>query len=100
MELLASLCHQHGRTLLVVLHDLNLAAAYADELVLMREGRIRYRGVPLDVFHQQALDDVFGLRAQVMVDPVNGRPFCVPIKGKRQDTSVAAETSTETIVTL
>jgi ABC-type cobalamin/Fe3+-siderophores transport system ATPase subunit len=99
MELLTSLCHQHGRTLLVVLHDLNLAAAYADELVLIREGRIQYRGAPLDVFHQQALDDVFGLRAQVMVDPVNGRPFCVPIKGKGQDLSVTAGSSTETIVT-
>ncbi|WP_273426289.1 ABC transporter ATP-binding protein [Marinobacter sp.] len=89
MELLAELCHRHGRTLLVVLHDLNLAAAYADELVLMRSGRILHRGTPSEVFSEQALSEVFGLDAGVMVDPVNGRPICVPIKR-----SVNSETST------
>lgn len=82
MELLASLCHQHGRTLLVVLHDLNLAAAYADELVLMREGRIRYRGAPREVFTAESLNEVFELQAQVVMDPVHGSPVCIPIKGQ------------------
>jgi iron complex transport system ATP-binding protein len=80
MELLAELCHHHGRTLLVVLHDLNLAAAYADELVLMRRGKILHRGAPSEVFNRRALYDVFGLDADVMTDPMNGRPICVPIK--------------------
>ncbi|MBL3823538.1 MULTISPECIES: ABC transporter ATP-binding protein [Marinobacter] len=100
MELLESLCHQHGRTLLVVLHDLNLAAAYADELVLMRAGRIRYRGAPVDVFNEPALADVFGLRAQVLVDPANGRPFCVPVKGQGQQASGYAGRPTGATLTL
>lgn len=100
MELLESLCHQHGRTLLVVLHDLNLAAAYADELVLMRAGRIRYRGAPVDVFNEPALADVFGLRAQVLVDPANGRPFCIPVKGQDQQASGHAGQTTGTALTL
>lgn len=100
MELLESLCHEHGRTLLVVLHDLNLAAAYADELVLMREGRIRYRGAPLDVFNAPALADVFGLRAQVMVDPASQRPFCVPLKSRGKRTSGSCSQPAGTAVTL
>lgn len=82
MELLAELCHRHGRTLLVVLHDLNLAAAYADELVLMRGGSIRHRGTALETFTERTLEDVFGLEASVLVDPMNGRPICVPVKRK------------------
>lgn len=80
LELLKDLCTHHQRTLLVVLHDLNLAAAYADQLVMMRDGRIRYRGSPQAVFTERSLKEVFDLDAQVLADPQHGAPVCLPLK--------------------
>lgn len=80
LELLVSLAHQKGRTLLVVLHDLNLAAAYADRLVMMKAGRILHDGTPEEVFTADNLKQVFDLDAQVIREPVAGRPVCVPVK--------------------
>jgi iron complex transport system ATP-binding protein len=67
-----------GRTLLVVLHELNVAAAFADTLVMMRAGRIAAAGRPASVMTPERLHDVFGLDAQVIADPETGRPVCVP----------------------
>ncbi|MDF0751521.1 ABC transporter ATP-binding protein [Marinobacter sp. 71-i] len=80
LELLVSLAHQKGRTLLVVLHDLNLAAAYADRLVMMKAGRILHDGPPETVFTAANLKQVFDLDAQVIREPLAGRPVCVPVK--------------------
>lgn len=78
LELLVRLAHGQGRTLLVVLHDLNLAAAYADTLVMMRDGRILQRGTPEEVFTAANLKRVFDLDAEVMRAPHTGRLVCVP----------------------
>jgi iron complex transport system ATP-binding protein len=80
LELLVSLAHTQGRTLLVVLHDLNLAAAYADRLVMMKAGRILHDGPPETVFTADNLKQVFDLDAQVIREPLAGRPVCVPVK--------------------
>ena len=78
LELLSRLAHEHGRTLLLVLHDLNLAAAYADQLVMMRDGRIVKRGTPDEVFTADTLKRVFDLDANVIRDPHSGQLVCVP----------------------
>ncbi|WP_252107019.1 MULTISPECIES: ABC transporter ATP-binding protein [unclassified Halomonas] len=80
LELLSRLAHEKSRTLLLVLHDLNLAAAYADCLVLMRDGHIVTQGAPGEVFTAENLKRVFELDAQVLNDPESGRPICVPRK--------------------
>lgn len=80
LELLSRLAHEHGRTLLLVLHDLNLAAAYADRLVMMREGHIVTSGAPEEVFTATNLKHVFDLDAHVLEDPETGSPICVPHK--------------------
>ncbi|WP_085918254.1 ABC transporter ATP-binding protein [Halomonas sp. CSM-2] len=80
LELLSRLAHEKGRTLLLVLHDLNLAAAYADHLVMMRDGQIVTSGAPDEVFTAANLKRVFDLDAQVIQDPETGRPVCVPRK--------------------
>lgn len=67
-----------GRTLVVVLHELNVAAAFADHLVMMREGEIVASGAPQDVMTSERLLEVFDLDAQVLSDPENRRPVCVP----------------------
>lgn len=71
--------HESGRTVVMVLHDLNLAVRYSDNLVVMREGSILAQGHPRDVVTAELLHEAFGLRAQVIEDPVGDRPLVVPI---------------------
>lgn len=94
LELLVSLAHQQGRTLLVVLHDLNLAAAYADRLVMMKAGRILHDGTPEAVFTADNLKQVFDLDAQVIREPLAGRPVCVPVKRAQAGSAVRPSAAT------
>ncbi|ERL51929.1 ABC transporter ATP-binding protein [Halomonas huangheensis] len=91
LELLTRLAHEHGRTLLVVLHDLNLAAAYADQLVMMREGRIVESGTPDEVFTAANLKRVFDLNAEVIRDPHSGSLICVPQRFRPSTAPAAGE---------
>ncbi|MFE1585188.1 ABC transporter ATP-binding protein [Streptomyces sp. NPDC058737] len=71
--------HESGRTVVMVLHDLNLATRYSDNLVVMREGAILAQGHPREVITADLLHEAFGLRAKVIDDPVGNRPLVVPI---------------------
>lgn len=71
--------HESGCTVVMVLHDLNLAVRYSDHLVVMREGSILAQGHPRDVVTAELLHQAFELRAQVIDDPVGDRPLIVPI---------------------
>ncbi|MFF7765268.1 ABC transporter ATP-binding protein [Streptomyces massasporeus] len=71
--------HESGCTVVMVLHDLNLATRYSDNLVVMREGSVLAQGHPRDVITAELLDDAFGLKARVIDDPVGDRPLIVPI---------------------
>ncbi|GAA4658645.1 ABC transporter ATP-binding protein [Gordonia humi] len=71
--------HEEGRTVLMVLHDLNLAVRYSDNLVAMKEGAVIAQGPPSKVITEELLLEVFGLRSKVVADPVSDRPMIVPI---------------------
>jgi iron complex transport system ATP-binding protein len=62
----------------MVLHDLNLAARYADELVAMRDGRVHATGKPVEIVTPQLVRDVFGLGCSVIPDPLTGKPLVLP----------------------
>ncbi|MBN9152570.1 MAG: ABC transporter ATP-binding protein [Microbacterium sp.] len=79
LDLLRDLNRTRGTTVVVVLHDLNLAARYADDLVVMREGRIIAHGAPAHVLTEETVAEAFGLRALVMPDPLTGAPLVVPV---------------------
>ncbi|MFC4128793.1 ABC transporter ATP-binding protein [Nocardia rhizosphaerae] len=79
LDLVDRLHAELGRTVVMVLHDLNLAIRYSDELVVMTQGRIVAQGKPADIVTAELLDEVFGLAATVLTDPVSGRPLIVPI---------------------
>ncbi|GHB54172.1 iron-enterobactin transporter ATP-binding protein [Streptomyces viridiviolaceus] len=71
--------HESGCTVVMVLHDLNLATRYSDNLVVMRQGSVLAQGHPRDVITTELLHEAFGLRAKVIDDPVGDRPLVVPI---------------------
>ncbi|MEU0472541.1 ABC transporter ATP-binding protein [Streptomyces olivaceus] len=71
--------HESGRTVVMVLHDLNLATRYSDHLVVMRDGAVLAQGHPREVVTADLLHEAFGLRARVIDDPVGDRPLIVPI---------------------
>ena len=79
LDLLTDLVRQRGRTIVVVLHDLNLACRYADHIVAMKAGRIVAEGRPVDVMTEGVVQDVFGMVSRVVVDPVSGTPMVVPV---------------------
>uniref|UniRef100_A0AAU2V5Q9 ABC transporter ATP-binding protein n=1 Tax=Streptomyces sp. NBC_00003 TaxID=2903608 RepID=A0AAU2V5Q9_9ACTN len=78
MDLVRQLNHERGRTVVMVLHDLNQAARYADHLVAMKAGRIVAEGRPGDVVTADLVREVFGLDSVVVPDPVTGSPLVVP----------------------
>jgi iron complex transport system ATP-binding protein len=67
----------------VVLHDLNLAARYAERLVAMKDGALVASGTPDEVLTEQLLADVFDLEARILPDPVAGTPMVVPVRRLR-----------------
>lgn len=79
LDLVRRLRDDHGKTVVMVLHDLNLAARYSDSLVVMKDGAIVMSGSPSKVIGPELLDEAFGLRAHVMTDPVSGGPLIVPL---------------------
>ncbi|TLF60296.1 ABC transporter ATP-binding protein [Nocardia cyriacigeorgica] len=79
LDLVDRLHDELGRTVVMVLHDLNLAIRYSDQLIVMRDGRIIAKGAPADIIDAELLRDVFGLEATVLEDPMSGRPMIVPI---------------------
>ena len=83
LELVARLHTERGRTVVVVLHDLNLAARYAQRLVAMDDGALVASGSPEEVLTEQLLADVFDLEARVVPDPVAGTPMVVPVRRLR-----------------
>ena len=83
LDLVDQLQADMGRTIVMVLHDLNLAVRYSDHLIVMKEGQIVASGVPSELVNSELLRDVFGLEAHVMSDPVSGRPLIVPVGARR-----------------
>ncbi len=71
--------NETGRTIIMVLHDLNQACRYAHNIVAMREGQICVQGEPHDVMTEAMVADVFRVQARIAPDPVTGTPMCFPL---------------------
>ncbi|MBB4931176.1 iron complex transport system ATP-binding protein [Lipingzhangella halophila] len=78
LELLTDVNTQSGRTIVLVLHDLNLASRYADHLIVMRDGGIAAQGPPSEVVTAETIEDVFSLPCVVISDPLTGTPLVLP----------------------
>jgi len=84
--------NEQGRTIVMVLHDLNHAARYADHIVALRGGQIVVQGSPEQVMTAENIRQVFGLHAQIVTDPIAGTPMCIPIgrRGERKVPSIVS----------
>jgi iron complex transport system ATP-binding protein len=89
LDLLADLNQRDGRTIVLVLHDLNHACRYSHHLVALRQGGIVAQGRPHDVVTEELVQDVFGLRCRIVPDPVAHTPMVIPI-GRHLDVGAAA----------
>ncbi|MEO1239543.1 MAG: ABC transporter ATP-binding protein [Pseudomonadota bacterium] len=74
LELMAAL-QRDGKTVVTVLHDIALAARYATNLVVMKDGAIYAHGTPADVVTAAMVQDVYGLTADIIADPNSGTPM-------------------------
>ncbi|MDN5746748.1 MAG: ABC transporter ATP-binding protein, partial [Nocardioidaceae bacterium] len=79
LDLLADLNESTGTTIVMVLHELNLAARYADRLVAMKDGRVVAAGTPEEVVTRETVQHVFGMDNQIITDPVTPSPLVVTI---------------------
>nr|MCW2728235.1 cobalamin/Fe(3+)-siderophore transporter ATP-binding protein [Aeromicrobium sp.] len=78
LDLLTDLNRASGKTIVIVLHDLNLACRYADHIIAMKKGAILAEGAPKDVITAAVVTEVFGLACEVVPDPVSDTPMIVP----------------------
>lgn len=79
LELVRRLNRELDRTVVMVLHDISLAARYSDRIIAMKDGRIEAQGIPADVVTAELLWSIFGLRARVVAEPSEGRPHVIPL---------------------
>ncbi|MFD7289318.1 ABC transporter ATP-binding protein [Streptomyces sp. NPDC059863] len=79
LDLLTDLNHTRGTTIVMVLHDLNLAARYADHLIALANGRLHAAGSPAEVLTEENVRVAFGLDCHIIEDPVSGSPLMLPI---------------------
>ena len=71
--------NEAGRTIVMVLHDLNQACRYAHHLVAMRDGKVWGQGAPASLMSERMVAEVFRLHARIIADPVSGAPLCIPV---------------------
>jgi iron complex transport system ATP-binding protein len=79
LELVRYLNAEHGLTVVMVLHDLNQAARYADRVVVLQEGAVFAQGKPEDVLTPETLRDVFGIEGEIIAGP-GGAMVIVPVR--------------------
>lgn len=83
LELVAELGRAEGRTVVMVIHELNHACRYADHLIAMRDGRVLAAGPPTEIVTPDLVREVFDLRAAVIECPIAGTPLVIPLGGRR-----------------
>lgn len=78
LDLLRQLNREEGKTVVMVLHDLNLACRYADHLVAVHQRTAYAQGAPAEVLTQALVHEVFALDCRIIADPYFGTPLCIP----------------------
>jgi iron complex transport system ATP-binding protein len=82
LDLLYELQQLQGKTIVMILHDLNQACRYADYLVTVQQGKVYATGTPEQVMTEQMVREVFGLECRIVSDPLADTPMCIPMGRK------------------
>jgi iron complex transport system ATP-binding protein len=82
MELMRGKADREAKIIVAVLHDLNLAAQYCDRIVLLKDGKLRYQGLPSAILTESVVEEIYGVRAAVKTDE-DGRPYVLPRRIRR-----------------
>jgi iron complex transport system ATP-binding protein len=86
LDLLTDLNESRRTTIVMVLHDLNLAARYSDHLIVIADGHLHVAGTPEEVLTEKNVLHAFGLDCRIINDPTSGRPIMLP-RGRHRMTS-------------
>jgi iron complex transport system ATP-binding protein len=78
LELLEELNAEQNRTIVMVVHDLNHASRYAQHMIAIKSGQAVAEGAPSEVMTPEVLQQVFGIEADIIIDPRTGVPLCLP----------------------
>ena len=78
LQLLDHLNREEGRTMLMVLHDLNNAARFSRHMIALSKGQVFASGSPENVMTTELLREVFSVEAEIFTDPRTGTPLCIP----------------------
>jgi len=78
LDLLKNLNKQENRTIVMVLHDINLACRYADYIIALKDGNVYSQGKPYDIVDEKLIRDVFDIDSQIVSCPVFKTPLCIP----------------------
>ena len=78
LDLLYKLNQEENRTIVMVLHDINLACRYATNIIALVNKGIYAQGKPQDIFSVKLVHDVFQLKSEIIKDPIYGTPMCIP----------------------
>ncbi|MEU1299631.1 ABC transporter ATP-binding protein [Streptomyces shenzhenensis] len=92
LDLLTDLNRTRGTTIIMVLHDLNLAARYADQLIALASGRLHAAGTPEEVMTEDTVRALYGMESRVIEDPLSGKPLVLPI-GRHHSHPTTTETA-------
>lgn len=91
LDLLYDMNERHRHTIVMVLHDINLACRYADHIVAIREGKVEAQGRPEEVVNAALIESVFQLKCEIMPDPLYGTPMIIPYAKGRPRAARAAD---------
>jgi iron complex transport system ATP-binding protein len=90
LDLIRKLNRQYGITVLMIVHDLNLASEYSDGLILMSKGRVYSQGAPEHVLTYKALEEVYETIVIVEKNPISKKPFILLASEQVRTSSTAA----------
>ncbi|REE68025.1 iron complex transport system ATP-binding protein [Paenibacillus taihuensis] len=97
LDLLDAMNRREQRTVVMVLHDINLACRYADHIVAIRDGLVESQGRPDEIIDEELIEKVFRLKCDIIPDPLYGTPLCIP-HGRGRRRSAAAITAKAEVV--
>lgn len=84
LDLVASLVQEQSKTVVAILHDLNLAARYADHIILLKDGQVLASGNAEQVIQSEIIERAFGIACDISHDPMTGDQLCMPRSKRRR----------------